>query len=225
MTETSQTQSNDPSQAFSSTGENPFQHPIERCADFNVGKRLNLLRQEHGLSIRNLAAKSGLAVNTLSLIENGKTSPSVSTLHQLSIALQVPITSFFDPMTEKEKVLFTQPDQRRALNFNDTMLEDLGGCLPNWAVQPMVVTLKPGAGSGSHDIVHTGYEFAYCLEGIIQYEVLNQSYTLTAGCSLLFEAHLPHQWRNNADSNSKLLLIVYAASEFEKPAERHFGFD
>jgi hypothetical protein len=36
------------------------------------------------LTIRALASQSGLAVNTLSLIENGKTSPSVSTLQQLA---------------------------------------------------------------------------------------------------------------------------------------------
>ena len=203
---------------------NPFRHPFERCSDIDVGKRLNSLRQERGFSIRTLAAKSGLAVNTLSLIENGKTSPSVSTLHQLAMALQIPITKFFDPPIEKEKILFTQPNQRRSLQFNDTFLEDLGACLPNWAVQPMLVTLKPGAGSGEHEIVHTGYEFAYCLEGTITYQVLHRTYILACGCSLLFEAHLAHQWGNNTDHDAKLLLIVYAASEFEKPAERHFGF-
>ena len=204
---------------------NPFRHPFNRCAEFDVGKRLNILRQERGLSIRTLAAKSGLAVNTLSLIENGKTSPSVSTLHQLAIALQIPITRFFDPPVEKEKVLFSRPDERRKLQFNNTTLEDLGTCLPNWAVQPMLVTLKPGAGSGDHDIVHTGYEFAYCLEGTIHYQVQDDTYELCTGCSLLFEAHLPHQWTNISDVDARLLLIVYAASEFEKPAERHFGFD
>ncbi|MBI9048672.1 MAG: cupin domain-containing protein [Anaerolineaceae bacterium] len=204
---------------------NPFRHPFNRCADFDVGRRLNALRLERGFSIRTLAAKSGLAVNTLSLIENGKTSPSVSTLHQLAIAMQIPITSFFEPPIEKEKVLFSKPDQRRKMQFNETLLEDLGTCLPNWAVQPMLVTLKPGAGSGDPVIVHTGYEFAYCLEGTIQYEVHNEGYILTPGCSLLFEAHLPHQWKNISEVLAKLLLIVYAASEFEKPAERHFGFD
>ena len=204
---------------------NPFRHPFNRCAEFDVGKRLNILRQERGFSIRTLAAKSGLAVNTLSLIENGKTSPSVSTLHQLAIALQIPITRFFDPPVEKEKVLYSKPHERRKLEFNNTTLEDLGTCLPNWAVQPMLVTLKPGAGSGDHDIVHTGYEFAYCLEGTIQYQVQDDFYELAADCSLLFEAHLPHQWKNISGANAKLLLIVYAASEFEKPAERHFGFD
>jgi transcriptional regulator with XRE-family HTH domain len=214
-----------PASIITLTDTNPFLHPLERCCAFDVGKRLNMLRQERGFSIRTLATRSGLSVNTLSLIENGKTSPSVSTLHQLAIAMQIPIIKFFEPPDEKEKVIFTQPNQRRKLQFNETLLEDLGTGLPNWAVQPMQVTLKPGAGSADHEIVHTGYEFAFCLEGMIEYQVLDQTYSLLAGCSLLFEAHLPHRWKNIADTDSKLLLIVYAASEFEKPAERHFGFE
>ena len=64
-------------------------------ADFevDVGQRLRVLRTEHGHSLRRLADLSGLNVNTLSLIENGRTSPSVSTLQQLARALQVPISS------------------------------------------------------------------------------------------------------------------------------------
>ena len=49
---------------------------------------------ERGLSIRTLAERSELNVNTLSLIENSKTSPSVSTLQQIAAALEVPIDGF-----------------------------------------------------------------------------------------------------------------------------------
>jgi DNA-binding XRE family transcriptional regulator len=45
----------------------------------SVGKRLRELRTNSGYSIKTLAEKSGLSVNTLSLIENEKTSPSVNT--------------------------------------------------------------------------------------------------------------------------------------------------
>ncbi len=57
-------------------------------AKISVGRRLRELRAEQDLSIRALAEKSGLNANTLSLIENSKTSPSVSTLQQLAGALR-----------------------------------------------------------------------------------------------------------------------------------------
>ena len=64
--------------------------------DINVGRHLRELRAGRGLSIRALAEQSRLNVNTLSLIENSRTSPSVSTLQQLASALDVPITAFFE---------------------------------------------------------------------------------------------------------------------------------
>src|SRR3990172_6944514 len=79
-------------------------------AAIDVGARLRILRAVAGLSIRTLAFKSGLNVNTLSLIENGKTSPSVSTLQQLAGALGVPVTEFF--VTEQvTKTVFHQKNK------------------------------------------------------------------------------------------------------------------
>ena len=74
----------------------------------DVGKRLRLLRSEKGLSLRALAELSGLNFNTLSLIENAKSSPSVSTLQRLAIALDVPITTFFE-VEEKTDLIIPNP--------------------------------------------------------------------------------------------------------------------
>ena len=48
----------------------------EEKLEESLGNRLRELRRQQGLSLRALAEKSGLSANTLSLIENGKTSPS-----------------------------------------------------------------------------------------------------------------------------------------------------
>ena len=64
--------------------------------EINIGRRLQELRAMQGLSIRALADISGLNFNTLSLIENEKSSPNVSTLQQLATALQISITAFFE---------------------------------------------------------------------------------------------------------------------------------
>jgi transcriptional regulator with XRE-family HTH domain len=64
--------------------------------DLMVGQRLRDLRTRSGYSLRALAERSALNINTLSLIENGKSSPSVSTLQQLALALDVPITAFLN---------------------------------------------------------------------------------------------------------------------------------
>ena len=60
-----------------------------------VGQLLRQLRDERGISIRELSRISGLSANALSMIERGLTSPSVSTLYRLTDALNVPITALF----------------------------------------------------------------------------------------------------------------------------------
>ena len=205
-------QAQDGSQAGSSD-------PIE----VDVGGCLRRLREQRGFSLRVLSERSGLAINTLSLIENGKSSPSVSTLQQLAMALEIPITSLFENQTAERFIAHIKKECRPRANFERGILEDLGAGASIQAVEPFVVTLAPAAGSGTQDIVHTGYEFIYCLEGQIAYTVDGQTYLLEPGDSLLFEAYLPHRWQNLSSSNSKWILVLYPTDQHDHPTERHFS--
>ena len=189
----------------------------------NVAQRLHELRSERELSIRALADMSNLSVNTLSLIENGKTSPSVGTLQQLADAMQVPITAFFEVSTERKRVIFCKESQRPKITVEETDLEDLSSGISQSGVQPLVVTLKPTASSGTSSIVHTGHEFVYCLEGRVLYTIENQSYVLEPSDSLLFEANLLHRWENLDETPSKIILILFQTDKTDTAAERHFG--
>lgn len=190
-----------------------------------VGKRLHDLRVGRGLSLRALAQRSGLNVNTLSLVENGKSSPSVSTLQQLALALEVPIGAFFQSAPAARRVVFTPADQRPEEVFGTMRMQNLGKDLAGNAVQPFVVTLEPGKGSGERNLVHTGHEFVYCLGGSIHYQVEGEVFNLNAGDSLLFEAHLAHCWVNNGQSAAQILLVLYPSDEREETGGRHFTLE
>jgi transcriptional regulator with XRE-family HTH domain len=191
-------------------------------AEIDVGRNLRKLRTEHGLSIRSLAGQSGLNVNTLSLIENCKTSPSVSTLQQLASTLDVPITAFFETDSPKNNLSYQKAGQRPRAAFAHGTLEDLGAGLTLHGGQPFLVTLESKASSGPTPIVHTGPEFVYCLEGHLSYTIDDRSYLLELGDSLLFEANLPHRWQNAGETPSRSLLVMCPADESDRPTERHF---
>jgi len=194
----------------------------EISAEILVGRRLRDLRTKHGYSLRALADSSGLNVNTLSLVENGKSSPSVSTLQQLALALNVPISVFFESEPVEKRVVYTSVDQRPQAAFGSTLMQNLGKDLADNAVQPFVVTIKPGKGSGDQMIVHTGHEFVYCLNGSIRYQIEKDEYDLKAGDSLLFEAYLPHCWENTSQDTAQILLIFYPSDKRDEPGGRHF---
>jgi len=196
---------------------------VDRETNINVGRRLREIRMGKGLSIRALAESSELNVNTLSLIENGRTSPSVSTLQLIAQTLQVPISAFFETDHDQKKVVYQRTSNRPHAVFTHGLLEDLGAGMPRFGAEPLIVTLKPKADSGKTPIVHTGREFVYCLEGHIIYHVDDQAYELVPGDSLLFEAYLPHHWRNEGESEARLLLVLCPMDERDQPSERHFG--
>lgn len=201
----------------------PIVETLRENQTAEVGRRLRAVRMSRGLSIRALAEQSNLNVNTLSLIENGRTSPSVSTLQAIAQSLQVPITTFFDGDTSNKKVVHKHAGESPRVRFAHGTIENLGASLPQFGTEPLIITLDPLADSGTIPIVHTGSEFVYCLEGCITYQVDENSYSLKAGDSLMFEAHLPHFWRNENDSPSRMLLVLCPLDGRDQPAERHFG--
>ena len=187
----------------------------------DVGSQLTALREQRGLSMRALAELCNLSPNTISLIERGTTSPSVSTLHQLASALRVPITAFFQGSDEAVQVIHSRPGQRPYSGSGCVLMESLGSGLEDQTLEPFLVTLEPGADSGLGAMIHAGHELVYCLQGELEYIIEGQSYHLSAGESLLFEAHLPHCWQNPDKEKPSVILLVFQTSEPLRSMESH----
>jgi transcriptional regulator with XRE-family HTH domain len=186
----------------------------------DVGAQLRALRQQRGLSLRTLAELCDLSPNTISLIERGESSPSVSTLHRLATALSVHITAFFEEHDEPVQIVLTRAAERARSGSANVRLESLGTGLEEQSLEPFLVTMKPGADSGQQLVVHTGEEMVYCLQGEVEYEVAGQLHRLAAGDTLLFEARLPHRWRNPAEAPA-IFLMVFGTGGKESPVEQH----
>jgi len=189
----------------------------------NVGIRLRELREEQNLSIRALARLSGLSANALSMIERGKTSPSVSTLYKVADALGIPITNFFGEESDREPVVFLKADERTRVPFQRGTWEGLGGEHFIGRVEPFVLTLESGANSGPHAMVHTGHEFVICLRGQLEYQIEDRYYNLEPGDSLMFSARLRHRWRNAMGNVTNALFILTGFAEGESPTDMHIA--
>ena len=183
----------------------------------SLGSRLRELRRQQALSLRALAEKSGLSANTLSLIENGKTSPSVATLQQIAIALNVPITSFFEVQTKHNPVIHTVNDVRAATAFAHGTLEELGSGVGNEGIQPFVVNFQPHADSGPQPLTHEGSEFIYCLTGQVLYNVMGEEYLLNPGDTLLFSSKIPHTWTNPHEEPASLIIVLTMTDDNNHP--------
>jgi len=189
----------------------------------DVGSRLRYLRTERGMSMRALARASGLSTNALSMIERGRTSPSVSTLYKLADALEVPITAFFRQEPPKQEIVFCSARERKQVKFPNGVWEGLGGESFTGRIEPFMLKLEKGGESGPYGMLHTGDEFVMCINGQIEYEVEEQTFVLNPGDSLIFAAQLRHRWRNLSDSSSSAIIVLAGFEQGERPSEFHLS--
>ena len=187
----------------------------------DVGRRLRMLREERRISMRALARASGLSANALSMIERGLTSPSVNTLTKLAYALETPVTALFRKEPARQKVVFCKASERIQTPFVQGLWEDMRGETFGGRLEPYVLTLEGGGSSGVHGTIHTGQEFVFCMQGVLEYEVDQKLYVMEPGDRLIFESHLQHRWRNSADAEVKALIVICSFEEDEHPGEFH----
>ncbi len=189
----------------------------------DVGARLRELREERKLSMRALARISGLSANALSMIERGKSTPSVSTLYKLAEAMQVPITCFFRTERPQNNIVFRKANERTRVSFHRGLWEGLGGEHFSGNVEPFMLTLEGGANSGRFPMIHSGDEFVMCLRGQLEYQIETQYFYLGPGDSLIFAADLKHQWRNPGNTVANAIIVLAGFEEGDRPSEFHIA--
>jgi uncharacterized cupin superfamily protein len=129
----------------------------------------------------------------------------------------------FETEISRSDLVLVRSDNRLRVAFSHGSLEDLGAGMANRTLEPFVISLDPGADSGSSPITHAGQEFVLCLDGQIDYELMDQSYALGPGDSLLFDANLPHRWLNKQSEASRALMVLCPFEGRDRPTLRHFG--
>jgi len=189
----------------------------------SLGAKLRKLRKERDLSQRDLAGHSGVSANAISLIERNEISPSVATLQRLATALSVRISYFFEKDDSQANVIHIRAAERPSLSSRGVTITGTGKRLREQEVEPFSITLSPGAASGLQPVIHSGHEIVCCLQGMIEYDIDGAVYVLEPGDFLLFEAELPHFWRNPTADDAELLLILQTPDESIESVRRHFS--
>ena len=195
---------------------------IERFDEttINLAQRIRILRERRNLSQRALAEASGLSRNTLSLLERGQSSPTVSTLKRIALALGVDLDAFFST-SEHVNIVHVKSDQRPHVQLFEVSMADLGVGMLDQMVTPLVLQLKPEARSGP-PMSHGGQDFIYCVSGELLYTIGSQAFVLEPGDSLLFDGHLPHRFQNTGSETAEVLIVLSAPHDSATYVTNHF---
>jgi len=181
-----------------------------------VGALLRIARLKRSMSLRSLASAVGVSASLISQVETGKTRPSVSTLYALSTYLGLSIDDLLRnraPAASSSKVATADiggfngripPVVQHAID-NPCLEMDNGVRWERLAVsesdvaEPLLVTYAPGASSSIEEKLmrHSGFEFAYILEGELTLHLEFETYALMPGDSLQFDSTRPHMYANS----------------------------
>jgi transcriptional regulator with XRE-family HTH domain len=195
----------------------------QEALSVNISERLRALREERDLSIRALGRLSGLSANALSVIERGLSSPSVSTLFKIAVALEIPVTAFFEETLPQQNVVMIRSSERNRIPLHRGLWEGLGGEHYEGAVEPFMITLEAGASSGRFPMSHSGNEFVFCIRGELEYQVGEKTYQLDSGDVLLFSANQEHKWRNPGKNVTNALILLCGFQRGERPSKYHLA--
>ncbi len=186
----------------------------------DVGRRIRTLRATRGFSLRGLAERSGLSVNAVSLIERGQSSPTVSSLHRLATALGVRVVDMFGG-ADRQTVVFMKAGEGSTSQIGGAQIENLASGLAGQRLEPYLVALRPGAGSGGDTIAHDGQELVFGLAGRVDYTVGDEVFAVGPGDALLFDARQPHQWCNVTWEPTRFLLVLETPQGMPAPISQH----
>lgn len=170
----------------------------EKVLEVAIGREVRAFRRKHNITVADLSAATGLSIGMLSKIENGNTSPSLTTLQTLANALSVPLTAFFRGFEETRMAVHTKAGQGVELeragtraNHQYNLLGHIGANASGVIVEPYLITL-----TAESDIFptfqHGGIETIYMLEGEVDYRHGDSVYPLKPGDTLFFDADAPH---------------------------------
>ncbi|MGI3185739.1 helix-turn-helix domain-containing protein [Nioella aestuarii] len=180
--------------------QNPHRQTDERekVLEVAIGREVRGFRQQQGMTVAELAGLTGLSIGMLSKIENGNTSPSLTTLQTLAHALSVPLTAFFRGFEEHREAVHTKAGKgveiaregtRAGHQYN--LLGHIGANASGVIVEPYLITLTEES-DVFPTFQHGGIETIYMLEGEVMYRHNDELYHLCPGDTLHFDADAPH---------------------------------
>ncbi len=178
-----------------------------------AGKRVRALRDSMGLSLRDLAERSGVSAPMLSQVERGETSPSLTVAGRIASGLELTLSQLLR-LDEGEHVVVVPAGSGRSRSRDGHQVEELTPPLPGQRADVSRHTLSPGAatgGPGDPPMHEAGArETALVIEGALTLVADGDTHELSKGDSVTFDADLPHHFENRGDAPCEFVAVVAA---------------
>lgn len=188
-----------------------------------LGEHLRALRKQRGYTLKTVAEKAGFTASLISQIERDLVDPPISTLGNISKALDVSLLALIDDdafLEVFDQNAVTGKDQRVKVGSTEFgAVHSLLTPYKNRKMDVMLIEAEVGGSSGPGFHTHVGEEFEYVIQGTFEVEWNGKTYTLQEGDSLYIDSSKPHRWKNAGEKKMVVLAVLIPSKSWPPLAD------
>lgn len=179
---------------------------------------LSDLRKAKGWTLAEVSRRTGVAISTLSKIENGQTQPAYSVMTRLAAGIEIDFVDLLGgsarPRFSGAARAITRAGQGAHFRTDMGLYEALGSDLAAKSLQPMLIHIPPrSAGTPSVRSAHRGEEFVYVLDGAVVFEMSPYApVVLDTGDSVYFDGAMDHGFHAVGPQSGRILSVCFAGT-------------
>ncbi len=177
----------------------------------HVGEIINKVRKEKHVTLAELSSKSGVALATLSRIENGKMTGTLDSHMSIANALEISLPDLYKDLAYSKK----QVEVKSKKAVTDVFIHDknatsemLVSKIINKKMMPVLIKIKKGGATHREETKIGVEKFIYVLDGRIEASVGDDKYIMSKGDSLYFESSLPHYFKNTGTGDAQIVCVI-----------------
>jgi transcriptional regulator with XRE-family HTH domain len=177
----------------------------------HVGDVVHKLRKSKKMTLLELSNASGVAIATLSRIENGKMTGTLESHMGICRALEINLPELYRDLSSSKKTVEMRQKTAKAdvfIHDNKAASEMLATNFMNKKMMPVLIKIGKSGRTHSEETKSGVEKFIYILEGKVEASVGNTKYDLSKGDTLYFESSLPHHFRNSGTGEARVISVT-----------------
>jgi len=184
--------------------------------ELKVGEKIRELREEQGLSLQEMADRTGYSSALLSQIENHMISPPLGALIKIAKALEIKVGTFFGEDPREPFTIVRKQERRHISRFASKegvsygySYESLGFDKKDRHMEPFLITLEPATVKSEKLSTHEGEEFIFILEGEMEAILGTHKDVLYPGDCIYYDSTIPHKVQCHGDIPTRILAVIW----------------
>ena len=180
----------------------------------NLGARMRELRKQKGLTLVEIAEKTGVAQATLSRIETGVMIGTIESHAKIAEVIGVGLPELYqdiDDRSAKTAVGKEEDLKKASTHSRNVRITLLTQQINNKKMTPLLIEIGAGAETEKEKKERGIEKFIWVQEGSIKVKLEKEEFELKAGDTFYFDASYPHQIINNTTKPAKVFVAISPA--------------